>query len=165
MDGSHPKRKKDRDNPYTLTGDKENHILLFKDGTGTMQKLPIDTTLYELFDRFELDDISHMNVVSRYWEQSELTEETLNTRSFVIPQTVEETVFQTCEKEALHNAIGQLSKTQQRRLHLYYWEGLTYEQIAALENCSHPAVIQSINRAIKKLKKIFSDQGYNLADK
>jgi RNA polymerase sigma-70 factor (ECF subfamily) len=165
MDGSHPKRKKDRDNPYTLTGDKENHILLFKDSTGTIQKLPIDTTLYELFDRFELDDISHMNVVSRYWEQSALTEETLNTQAVQRPPTVEEAVFLSCEKEALHKAIRRLSQIQQRRLYLYYWEGLTYEQIATLENCSHPAVIKSINSAIKKLKKIFSDQGYNLADK
>ena len=34
--------------------------------------------------------------------------------------------------EELHKRIAQLTETQQRRLALYYFHGLTYEQIAAL---------------------------------
>lgn len=164
MDGPHPKRKKDKYNPYTLVEDNGSFFIRFNDSSGITQNIPLTPDQYKLFDSFELEDISHMNVVTRYLEQSDLTEETINTRSFLIPPTVEETVFLACEKEALHRAMHQLSENQQRRLRLYYWEGLTYEQIAKLEGCSHPAVIKSINGAIKKLKKIFSQQGYNLAD-
>lgn len=164
MDGAHPKRKKDKYNPYTLVEEKGYYFIRFKDSSGTPQNVPLTPDLYELFNSFELADISHMNLVTRHFEQSDLTEEAVSARSFLIPLTVEETAFLSCEKEVLHRAMDQLSESQQRRLRLYYWDGLTYEQIANLEGCSHPAIIKSINGAIKKLKKIFSQQGYNLTD-
>lgn len=111
MDGTHPKRKKDKYNPYILVKENHNHYIQFKDHTGTLQTVPLTPELYHLFDAFELEDISHMNVVTRYLEQSELTEETINTRSFLIPPTVEETVFLTrkqnalCRLAFLHNHI------------------------------------------------------------
>ena len=53
----------------------------------------------------------------------------------------------------LKEAIETLPEPQQRRLLLYYIIGFTYEEIAEIEGCSHPAVIKSVNAAIKKLKK------------
>ena len=46
-----------------------------------------------------------------------------------------------------------LPDTQRRRLELYYFAGLTYEQIAALEGCSYPAVIKSVKKAIAELRR------------
>lgn len=46
-----------------------------------------------------------------------------------------------------------LPDTQRRRLELYYFAGLTYEQIAALEGCSYPAVIKSVKKAIVELRR------------
>ena len=78
----HPNRKKDKYNPYTLTITEGHYYLSFKDGRGKQQNIEIDEILYQTFDRFELEDISHLNRVSRHIEHSELTEETLNDRTF-----------------------------------------------------------------------------------
>lgn len=61
------------------------------------------------------------------------------------------------EYERLHKAISELPETQRRRLILYYFQELTYEQIAEIEGCSHPAVIKSVHAAIEKIKKIISE--------
>ena len=57
--------------------------------------------------------------------------------------------------DELHNAIAKLPEVQKRRLILYYFADLTYEKIAEIENCSHPAIIKSINVALKNLKNFF----------
>lgn len=40
-------------------------------------------------------------------------------------------------------------------IQVYYFDGLTYEEIAERERCTHPAVIKSVKAAISKLKKYF----------
>lgn len=75
MDGNHPKRRKDKYNPYTIgtTGD-GRHWLTFSDGQRHRHHLEIDAAVFALFDSFELDDLSYLNEVDRHYEQSELTE-------------------------------------------------------------------------------------------
>lgn len=63
--------------------------------------------------------------------------------------------------EQLHNAILELPETQRRRLILYYFQGLTYEQIAEMEGCTHPAIIKSVSSALEKIKKFFLIEGNN----
>ena len=165
MDGNHPKRKKDKRNPYVLTKENGSCFLAFHDGQGVFHKMEISDTLYAAFDSFELEDISHLNVVSRHLEQSELTEESLNSRAATPPESLEDSVYQRIMYEQLHTAIAQLPPAQRRRLILYYFGGYTYEQIAQMEGCKHPAIIKSVSAAEKNLKKYFSEQGYNLSDK
>ena len=98
-----------------------------------------------------------MNVVSRYHEQSELTEGTLNNRTLNKPPSMEEAVYQKSMYEQLHKAISMLPAPQRRRVILHYFEGYTYEQIAMIEGCTHQAVNKSVLAAEKKLKKYFSD--------
>ena len=57
MDDRHPKRRKDKYNPYTLSLVDGKCYLSFKDGQGFPHKLELDVKLYALFDRFELDDL------------------------------------------------------------------------------------------------------------
>ena len=88
----HPNRKKDKYNPYTLTITEGHYYLSFKDGRGKQQNIEIDEMLYQTFDRFELEDISHLNRVSRHIEHSELTDETLNDRAFYKAERIEDIV-------------------------------------------------------------------------
>ena len=44
---------------------------------------------------------------------------------------------------------------QRRRLKLYFFDELTYEQIAKLEGCTKRAVKFSVDIAVEKLKKNF----------
>ena len=52
MDDRHPKRRKDKYNPYTLSLVDGKCYLSFKDGQGFPHKLELDVKLYALFDRF-----------------------------------------------------------------------------------------------------------------
>ncbi len=151
----HPNRKKDKYNPYTLTITEGHYYLSFKDGRGKQQNIEIDEMLYQTFDRFELEDISHLNRVSRHIEHSELTEETLNDRAFYKAERVEDIVSESIEYEQLHRAVFELPEVQRRRLKLYFFGELTYEQIAKMEGCTKRAVKFSVDIAVEKLKKNF----------
>ena len=168
MDGNHPKnidsrpkRRKNKDNPYELftTGlgaAQPHYYLAFVDSTGTEQCMEIDKTLFDVFDRFELDDVSFMNEVDRHYEQSEQTEQSLNKRAARPQESVEEAVFQRVEAETLHQAIAKLPEKQRRRLVLYYFGDFTYEQIAEMEGCTVMPVKRSIDAAIENLKKFLT---------
>ena len=109
--------------------------------------------LFEVLNRFELDDLSILNEWDRHYEHSELTEISLYNRAVSPPESVEEAVFRNLRYETLHRAIKQLPEVQRRRLILYYFMGLTYAQIAEKEGCTFQAVGKSISAAEKRLKK------------
>ena len=160
MDGNHPKRRKDKYNPYTIgtTGD-GRHWLTFSDGQGNRHHFEISAAVFALFDSFELDDLSYLNEVDRHYEQSELTEASLYDRAVHRPATVEESALQSMEYAQLHRAISELPEIQKRRLILYYFQGLTYEQIAGMEGCTFQAVAKSVAAAEKRLKNFFGIGG------
>lgn len=58
--------------------------------------------------------------------------------------------------DKLHRAIESLTETQKRRVRLYYFEGLTGEQIAAAEGVSQKRVSKSIILAKEKIKDFFN---------
>lgn len=89
-----------------------------------LQEVKIDKVLYEAFDRFELEDISYLNRLSRYIEHSELSDAALNDRAFCWPESLEDAVIKKQEREALHKAIIKLPETQRRRLLLFFSAGL-----------------------------------------
>lgn len=70
----------------------------------------------------------------------------------MLPESVEEVVLKKIQYEALYRAIRELPEVQQRRLMLYYFQGLTYAQIAEMEGCKYQTVQESIYAALKKLK-------------
>lgn len=155
MDEKRPKRRKDKYNPYTLTEKEDKHFLSFRDGQGVLRELQITKELYEALNRFELDDLSILNEWDRHIEHFEQSEQSLNRRAFYKAESVEDAVLRNIEYERLHKAISKLPETQRRRLTLYYFHGLTYEQIAKMEGCTKRAVKFSVDIAIEKLKKIF----------
>lgn len=157
MDEKRPKRRKDKYNPYTLAEKDGQQFLSFLDGQGVFRELQITKELFELLNRFELDDISVLNEWDRHIEHFEQTEQSLNRRAYIKAESVEDAVLRNIEYERLHRAISELPETQRRRLTLYYFRGLTYEQIAEMEGCSHPAVIKSVSAAIEKIRKILSE--------
>jgi len=168
MDGNHPKnadtrpkRRKDKDNPYEIitvgiNTANPHYYLSFMDGGRVKRCVEIDKALFDAFDRFELDDISFMHKAEKHYEKSEQTEASLNRRAMWPQPSVEETVSQQMEAEALHRAIAQLPEKQRRRLVLYYFGEFTYQQIAEMEGCSHQAISKSVAAAEKILKKLLS---------
>ena len=157
MDGNHPKRRKGKYNPYTICKRDGRYYLAFTDGQGAWHELEITADLYGALDQFELDDLAALNEWDRHIEHLEQTEQAKNRRAVNYPKSVEDTVLRNLEYEQLHKAIAELPETQRRRLTLYYFQGLTYGQIAKIEKCSHPAIMKSVSAAIDKIKKKLSE--------
>lgn len=114
----------------------------------------VSKELYEVFDRFELDDKKYLNVYERHIEQSEIYDITLHKRSNYKEESAEDLAIRNLMIQELYVAISALPEIQRRRLMLYYFNGLTYEQIAEIENCSYQAIMKSVTAAKKKLKNI-----------
>lgn len=151
--GEHPKRRKDKYNPYSISEMDGTYFVSFKDGQGVVNKYEITKELYNAFNTFELEDLSYLNVWDRHIEQSDVWEPTLHERAVAVQESVEDIVMRNIQNEKVHRAIGMLPEVQGRRIRLYYFEGLTYKQIAEIENCRYQAIEKSINSALKKLKK------------
>lgn len=155
MEGKHPKRKRDRYNPYTIYEKGEQFFLSFKDGQAVYRTIQISRELYEIFDSFELEDIRYLNVLSRHIEHSEVWESTLNVRALEWSENLEDVVLRRIQTEELHKAIGRLTEKQRRRLVMYYFEDMTYEQIACKEGCTKMPIKRSIEAALVNLRKFF----------
>lgn len=154
-----PKRRRDKDNPYEIftigiETAAPSYYIRFIDGSRVEHCLEITKELFDLLDSFELDDLSFLNEWDRHLEQSEQTEATLNARATHYRETVEEEVFRHIENEMLHSSIAMLPEVQRRRLILYYFGNLTYQEIADLDGCSKVAVKYTIDKAVAALKKI-----------
>ena len=130
-----------------------------------MNKYEITEELYDAFNSFELEDLSYLNVWDRHMEQSEIWESTLNERAVEVQESVEDIVIRNLQNEKVHRAIDMLPEVQRRRVKMYFFDGMTYEEIAAKEKCKHPAVVKSVKAALEKLKNILEEQGYNLGSK
>ena len=154
MDGKHPKRRKDKYNPYSISKIGDHYFLCFKDVQGISHKFEIGKTLYELFDCFELEDISYLNIWDRHIEQSELTESSMYSRAAHKSEPVENAAIRHIETKLLHSAIDKLPVIQRRRLKMYYFDELTYRQIAKKEGCTFQAVAKTIKAAEKQLKNL-----------
>lgn len=152
-----PKRRRDKYNPYYIYEETGKYFITFRDGENNLHSFEISEELYEAFNEFELEDISYLNVWDRHLEQSEVREPTLNERAVEVPESVEEIVFRNIQNEKVYRAIEELPEIQKRRIIMYFFEGMTYEEIATIEECKHPAVVKSVKAALEKLKNILEE--------
>ena len=62
-----PKRRKCKDNPYTLNYIEEKNIytITFKDIKGHLNKVEVSEEVYRVFDKFELQDIKELPKTQR----------------------------------------------------------------------------------------------------
>lgn len=166
MDGNHPqnidprpKRRKDRDNPYSIfsigkDSNDPHFYLSFTDGQGVYNCMEITEEQFEIMNRFELDDLSFLNEVDNHYDLKTHTLDFLHT----IPQKTyndpEELVYHNQRIIALHQAMDTLPELQRRRLVLYYYGEYTMHEIAQMEGCCEMCISKSIKRAIAHLREI-----------
>ena len=156
MINKRPKRRKSKDNPYTLKYIETQNIYIvsFKDHKGIMRDVEVSKEIFVSFDRFELDDIKELNEYDRHIEHSEIFEETLNNRIKDKIPSIEDEIIRKATFEELKLAIEQLPEIQKRRIKKYYFEDKTQQQIATEENVDIRAVQYTLNIALKNLKEI-----------
>lgn len=75
--------------------------------------------------------------------------------AFESGESLEDMVIRQMEMETLQKAMQSLTEVQRERLHLYFFEGLTYRQIAEKKGIGEKNVRESITGAIKKIKNFF----------
>lgn len=151
-----PKRRKYKDNPYTLKyiEEKNIYIVSFKDVKGHLQDVEVSKEIYKAFDRFELDDLSELNEYDNHIEHSEIFENNLESRAKDKPMSLENEIIEKATFEELKQAINQLPEIQKRRIIKYYFEDKTQQEIANEEMVDIRAIQYSLSIALKKLKEI-----------
>lgn len=154
-----PKRRKYKDNPYTLNYIEEKNIytITFKDVKGHLNKVEVSEEVYRVFDKFELQDIKELNEYDRHIEHSEIFENNLESRALNKQIPTDEIVENKINNEKLREAIQGLPKVQRERLKKYYFENKTFEEIAKEEKCTKRAVKFSVDIAIEKISKKFKN--------
>ena len=68
-------------------------------------------------------------------------------------ESLEDYVIRRIELENMRRAMKNLSAAQKERLQMYFFEGLSYRQMGEKLGISHIAVRDSIELAIKKIRK------------
>lgn len=151
-----PKRRKHRDNPYTLNyiESKNIYTVSFKDVKGKLQEVEINKEIYKALDRFELDDLSEMNEYDNHIEHSEIFENNLESRAKDKPILLEDMIIQKITFEKLKEAINLLPEVQRRRIKKYYFEDKNEKEIANEEKISQKNVSKSLAVAKRNLKEI-----------
>lgn len=157
MDDNRPKRRKSKDNPYTLYTENKKFYISFVDVNNNLQKIEVSQKVFESFNKFELEDISQMNEYDRHLEHSEIYEHTLHKKKVSSDRSLEEYFENVQVKENLHKAINKLPEAQKRRLKKYYFEEKTFDEIALEEGCTYQSIQRSVYRAVEKIKNILKN--------
>lgn len=158
-----PKRRRSEDNPYylTLSIDSEgirHYYVSFVDPMGETQQLEIDRLQFEAFDSFELEDLRMLNEKERHIDVFTDIDDLLESGACAGPEEEAQERFNAeYELECLHKALDLLTDTQRRRLHMYYFQNMTYQEIALIENCKIPSVCESMKIAKRNLRKIYEN--------
>jgi len=154
-----PKRRKHKDNPYTLNHieEKNIYIITFKDSTGKLNNVEVTKKVFQAFDRFELDDLSELNEYDNHIEHSEIYENNINARAKDKPISIEDEIIKKSTFEELKKALEKLPEIQKRRIKKYYFDDKTEQEIADEENTSQQAVHIILERAKENLKKILKN--------
>lgn len=149
------KRRKSKDNPYIIKYDSDLDIyqVIFIDSKGNEQIININIEIYNVFNEFELKDLSIMNEFDRHIEHLEHSEESLYKKAILKNNNVENDALTNILYKDLKHEISKLPDIQKRRLQKYFFEDMTLNEISKIEKCSIRAVKYSIDIALKKLKE------------
>jgi len=149
-----PKRRRHKDNPYTLLIDDNIYKVAFLDSKNIIQIIEVDADVFDALDCFELDDLALLNEYDRHIDRFNI-DETPYKRYSNKPQSLEEEILQNMLYNELKLEISKLPEIQRRRLVLYFFNDLTLQEIAIIDNCTPQAVKKSLDSSIKKLSMLF----------
>lgn len=149
-----PKRRRHKDNPYTLLIDDNIYKVTFLDSKNIIQIIEVEADVFEALDCFELDDLALLNEYDRHIDRFDI-DETPYKKYSNKPQSLEEEILQNMLYNELKLEISKLPEIQRRRLVLYFFNDLTLQEIAIIDNCSPQAVKKSLDSSIEKLSILF----------
>lgn len=129
----------------------------YKNAVGEMEYTYVSPEVYEaLINTFRKEvHAEHMrdlrNMVKEGYVEGE-TEGLLMKEEILL----EDMVIYRLDQEKLQQAIQTLTEVQKERLHMYFFEGLNYAQIAQKLHISEHSVRMSVKASLNKLKNILN---------
>ena len=153
-----PKRRKDKDNPYSLDFKENNYVVSFKTVKNEYKEVKVSEEVFKAFDKFELEDISQLHKVDKHIDMrvidnTEYMDIILFNNAVNDEISIEEQIENKILQEELKKAILELSEVEKRRVIKYYFENKTLQKIAEEEGCSITSVKESLDSSINKLRK------------
>lgn len=153
-----PKRRKDKDNPYSLDFKENSYVVSFKTVKNEYKEVKVSEEVFKAFDKFELEDISQLHKVDKHIDMrvidnTEYMDIILFNNAVNDEISIEEQIENKILQEELKKAILELSEVQKRRVIKYYFENKTLQKIAEEEGCSIVSVKESLDSSINKLRK------------
>lgn len=128
----------------------------YKDAIGETEYTYVTKEVYEaLTETFRKEAHAQEMRDLRHITKEGYTEGETEDLAFESGESLEDMVIRQMELETLQKAMQSLTEVQRERLHLYFFEGLTYRQIAEKKGIGEKNVRESITGAIKKIKKFF----------
>ena len=146
-----PKRRKFKDNPYTLLIENNNYYIVFKDNKNELHKEKVEKEIFDVFDENERYENARLKEYSIHIEHFELSDINLYKRIQNKQQNLEDIIINSFLIKDLEFAINNLNEIQKIRIKKYYFDNKTLAQIANEENCSKVAIKYSIDIAIKNI--------------
>ena len=126
-----------------------------KDYYGIYQEIPVSDELYEEFRNFHREE-DRQNKYKNYhgcFVPFEDIENNLTDAGF---DPLTEEIIRQEETRRLYRAIAELTPLQRKRIFMFM-DNMNYTQIAREEGTSIPSVRQSIELALKKLRRLLSE--------
>lgn len=127
----------------------------YKDAVGDTEYVDVTKEVYELLENTFRKEANaerirdYRNCTKNGYEEGDT-----ETLIFEESECLELQVLRMIEIQRLREAVRTLTPSQRERVQLYFFEGLTYRQIAEKQGISDYAVRCSIMGAIKKIKKV-----------
>ena len=150
-----PKRRKSKDNPYTLITNNNRYFVIFSDVNNKKNIVEVSEQVFYTFDKFELEDKKELNEYDRHIEHSEIYDETLLKRTSLLDSSIEDKIVEKYTYNGLINAINSLPTAIKRRMILFYFDELSTSEIAIIDNCSDRMVRKSLERGRELIKDYF----------
>lgn len=116
----------------------------------TYTDYPVSSDVYAVFEQSRLDEQAQAKRRKRNGDVISLVEQYA-----VTPEAgTEEKTMNHIQNKALHQALQSIPHVQAKRLYLYYFSGMTLEEIAHMEGVSKVAIHKSIQLGKANLKKM-----------
>lgn len=136
--------------------DKPLVTIKYKTADGKRICVEVSTAVKELLEQSDRQIRSQGRQDRRYLANEEYIDGLTDTTTVYPQEDFADLIIKMDSYKQLHAIIKKLPEVQRRRLSMYYFDGLTYRQIAEIEGVNHKSIIQSVNLAVHKLRSKFS---------
>jgi RNA polymerase sigma factor (sigma-70 family) len=134
--------------------DKPLVTITYKTADGRQICVEVPTPVKELLEQSDRQIRSQRRQDRRHLDFTVVTDEELESSLLPSYEDAADLLEKMDRYSRLYTAIDKLTETQKRRLCLYFFDSMNYSQIARSEGVNHRTVMDTIEQALKQLRKL-----------